>query len=104
MAFAGHYIKQWCPELSEVPAEWIHQPWLAPPEVLRAAGITVGAEYPAPVVSLDESRAALAHAYGVIQRCQAERTTSEPYRLPTVPVQVHSVQHDNAFRMYVFFS
>ena len=71
-----------------MPADHIHQPWLAPTELLAQCGVRLGTEYPAPVVPLEESKAALARAYGVIQKCQARRTRSEePYRHPTVPIQ-----------------
>jgi deoxyribodipyrimidine photolyase len=34
----GHYVRRWLPVLSQLPAQYIHQPWAAPPEVLEAAG------------------------------------------------------------------
>jgi deoxyribodipyrimidine photo-lyase len=47
----GDYVRRWCPELAELPVEWIHQPHAAPPEVLRAAGVELGGAYPQPIVS-----------------------------------------------------
>jgi len=47
----GDYVRRWCPELARLPADWIHQPYAAPPEVLRAAGVALGRDYPEPVVS-----------------------------------------------------
>lgn len=34
----GHYVRRWLPVLSQLPNEYIHQPWKAPPEVLEEAG------------------------------------------------------------------
>lgn len=34
----GQYVKRWLPVLSQLPAEYVHHPWRAPPEVLEEAG------------------------------------------------------------------
>lgn len=52
----GVYVKQYCPELSKLPKKYIHQPWNAPDEVLQAANITLGNQYPKPLVDLKTSR------------------------------------------------
>ena len=47
----GAYIARWVPELAALPKKWLHQPWLAPADVLAHAGVKIGDGpgcYPAP--------------------------------------------------------
>jgi deoxyribodipyrimidine photo-lyase len=46
----GEYVRRWVPELAGVPARWIHEPWNAPPLELASAGVTLGKDYPHPIV------------------------------------------------------
>lgn len=52
----GEYVSQYCPELRKLPPKYIHQPWQAPSHILQACGITLGVDYPAPIVDLKASR------------------------------------------------
>ncbi len=52
----GEYVRRWVPELARLPSKWIHQPWQAPAEQLRAAGVRLGENYPEPLVDLKETR------------------------------------------------
>ncbi|MBC7908825.1 MAG: deoxyribodipyrimidine photo-lyase [Rhodospirillaceae bacterium] len=52
----GRYVRQWCPELANLPDKWLHQPWRAPAQVLRQAGVVLGETYPVPLVDHDQAR------------------------------------------------
>ncbi len=52
----GRYVRRWVPELAGLPSRWIHRPWEMPPLELAAAGVTLGIEYPAPIVDHAEAR------------------------------------------------
>jgi deoxyribodipyrimidine photo-lyase len=46
----GNYVRRWVPELTRIPARYIHRPWDAPASVLRSAGVRLGVDYPHPIV------------------------------------------------------
>ncbi|MDJ0955783.1 MAG: deoxyribodipyrimidine photo-lyase [Arenicellales bacterium] len=52
----GAYVRQYVPELADLPVESIHTPWCAPTDILRGAGVRLGNDYPTPIVDLKESR------------------------------------------------
>jgi len=59
----GAYVRKWIPELAELPDEFVHTPWEATPIELKAAGITLGKEYPEPIVTHKDGRQRALDAY-----------------------------------------
>lgn len=53
---AGQYTRHFVPELAHLPDRYLFRPWEAPSDVLQKAGITLGDNYPKPIVSLPDSR------------------------------------------------
>jgi deoxyribodipyrimidine photo-lyase len=50
------YIRRWLPELAALPDKYVHCPWQAPADVLLAAGVRLGQDYPLPIVDPRSSR------------------------------------------------
>ena len=63
----GHYLRRWLPELAGLPDEAIHAPWEAAPVTLAAAGVTLGKDYPLPIVDHGEARKRALAAYQTIK-------------------------------------
>jgi deoxyribodipyrimidine photo-lyase len=63
----GVYIRRWVPELSRMPMPWIFKPWEAPNNVLSAAGVHLGDNYPHPIVDHAEARDAALAAFAKIK-------------------------------------
>jgi deoxyribodipyrimidine photo-lyase len=62
----GAYVRKWVPELARMPAKFVHKPWEASPIELAAAGITLGKDYPAPIVDHAKARARALAAFSAI--------------------------------------
>ncbi|MFO1102263.1 MAG: deoxyribodipyrimidine photo-lyase [Methylocystis sp.] len=52
----GAYVRRYVPELAGLDARYIHRPWAAPEDILRAAGVRLGVTYPHPIVDHAQAR------------------------------------------------
>ncbi|MDC3181105.1 DNA photolyase family protein [Gammaproteobacteria bacterium] len=64
----GEYIKTYLPELKSLPAKYIHCPWDAPSTELQAANITLGTDYPHPIIDLKASREKALNAFASLKQ------------------------------------
>lgn len=64
----GAYVRRFVPELARLPESVIHAPWEAPVLVLQAAGVRLGATYPAPIVDLAAGRDRALQAFAGLRK------------------------------------
>ena len=63
----GEYIKQWIPELRDLPKKFIHSPWAAPALILQSAHVQLGKNYPEPIVDHKSARERALADYAAIK-------------------------------------
>lgn len=61
---SGEYVKRYIPELKHIPDSHIHKPWELGDLELKSYGVTLGGNYPHPIIGLAEGRAKALSAYG----------------------------------------
>jgi len=64
----GAYVREFVPELRNLPDKYVHSPWEAPENVLAQAGLELGNGYPKPIVDLKKSRQKALDAFAEIKK------------------------------------
>ncbi len=64
----GSFIRRYLPQLAKLNKQQIHAPWLLGPMELKLAGITLGDNYPAPIVQHDVARKCTLERYAAVKK------------------------------------
>jgi deoxyribodipyrimidine photo-lyase len=73
----GAYVRRWVPELAGLNGAQIHAPWEVPATALAAAGVTLGGNYPTPIVDHRMAREAALAAYKTLRASSRPTLPSE---------------------------
>ncbi|MFZ4285951.1 cryptochrome/photolyase family protein [Variovorax sp. HJSM1_2] len=74
----GKFIRRYLPQLAALPTAALHAPWTAAPEVLHAAGVRLGENYPRPIIAHDLAREATLLRYAVVKKTHTLPTSAKP--------------------------
>ncbi|MHC5112073.1 MAG: cryptochrome/photolyase family protein [Planctomycetota bacterium] len=72
----GKYVRRWIPSLQRLDRKWIHRPWEAPASALAEAGVTLGRDYPDPIIDHKEARQRALSAYDTVRRAGTSNRTA----------------------------
>ncbi|HQS30757.1 deoxyribodipyrimidine photo-lyase [Polaromonas sp.] len=64
----GKFIRRYLPALEGLSGKDLHSPWLAGADVLSAAGVVLGKNYPLPVIEHGAARATTLQRYAVVKK------------------------------------
>ena len=64
----GKFICRYLPQLAKLPVKALHAPWTAKPFEWQMAGVTLGKNYPHPIVAHDVARALTLQRYAVVKK------------------------------------
>jgi deoxyribodipyrimidine photo-lyase len=73
----GKFIRRYLPQLAGLPNKRIHAPWTASADDLRQAGVTLGIDYPQPIVQHDLARQRTLQRYAVVSRPAAPASPAD---------------------------
>jgi deoxyribodipyrimidine photo-lyase len=67
---SGKFIRRYLPQLAGLPDAAVHAPWKARPVDLAAAGLTLGQDYPEPIVQHEAARERTLARYAVVKEAR----------------------------------
>jgi len=63
----GAFVRRWVPEIADLPNKHLHSPWTADKDTLAKAGVTLGKDYPKPLVEHKTARERALDAYETLK-------------------------------------
>lgn len=66
----GKFIRRYLPQLAKLSDKRIHAPWTAAPDERMSAGVTLGTNYPRPIVDHAQARERTLERYAVVKKTE----------------------------------